>query len=414
MEVTYFSSAITQRPSVLIVMQPQLADARSERVQAPHKVLLVDDVAEVLRAYRRTLKNAGYHVLGASSADEALALLKREAFDAVVSDIVMPGASGVELLQMIRKLDADVPVILLTGHPSIDTAIPAVEHGALSYLVKPVRPAELRSKVEWAIHLHELTRMKNEALTLVERQRTPDEHELGAQLDSALASIVMAYQPIISWSKRTVHGYEALVRSTEPALPHPGALFGAAERLGRVQDLSRAIRAKAPLPMLEDGTGGQLFFNLHVQDLMDDTLADPDAPLAQMADRVVLEVTERASLDEVPRVREKIAQLREIGFRIAVDDLGAGYAGLSSFALLEPDVVKLDMALVRDVDKEPTKQRLVQSMTRLCTDMGLDVVAEGVETRAEREALVSLGCDYLQGYAFARPGPPFVEVDYGA
>jgi EAL domain-containing protein (putative c-di-GMP-specific phosphodiesterase class I) len=87
-----------------------------------------------------------------------------------------------------------------------------------------------------------------------------------------------------------------------------------------------------------------------------------------------------------------------------VDDLGAGYAGLTSFAALEPDVVKLDMALVRGVDREPIKHRLVGSMTRLCRDLGILVVAEGVETSAEKEALQELGCDLLQGYLFGRPG----------
>jgi EAL domain-containing protein (putative c-di-GMP-specific phosphodiesterase class I) len=108
-------------------------------------------------------------------------------------------------------------------------------------------------------------------------------------------------------------------------------------------------------------------------------------------------------------VRAKLAQLRRIGFRIAIDDLGAGYAGLTSFATLEPELVKLDMTLVRDVDKNPVKERLVRSMTSLCKDLGMLVVAEGVETPQERDALVALGCDLLQGYLFARPAEPFPD-----
>jgi EAL domain-containing protein (putative c-di-GMP-specific phosphodiesterase class I) len=122
-----------------------------------------------------------------------------------------------------------------------------------------------------------------------------------------------------------------------------------------------------------------------------------------MADRIVLEVTERVSLDRIKDVRRRVQGLREIGFRIAVDDLGAGYAGLASFVQLEPDLVKLDMSLTRGVDKNATKQRLVSSMTQVCRDMGLLIVAEGVETAAERDTLCELGCDLLQGYFFGRP-----------
>ena len=96
-----------------------------------------------------------------------------------------------------------------------------------------------------------------------------------------------------------------------------------------------------------------------------------------------------------------------MGFRIAVDDLGAGYAGLTSFAQLEPEVVKLDMALVRGVHQQPTKLTLVRTMITMCRELGMLVVAEGIETPEERDAIVDAGCDLLQGYLFAKPGPAF-------
>ena len=96
--------------------------------------------------------------------------------------------------------------------------------------------------------------------------------------------------------------------------------------------------------------------------------------------------------------------------RIAVDDLGAGYAGLTSFAQLEPEFVKLDMSLVRDVHRVALKRKLIRSMTTLCKEMGIVVVAEGIETVEERDNVIALGCDLLQGYLFAKPGRPFPEV----
>jgi EAL domain-containing protein (putative c-di-GMP-specific phosphodiesterase class I) len=109
-----------------------------------------------------------------------------------------------------------------------------------------------------------------------------------------------------------------------------------------------------------------------------------------------------------------VGDLRKQGYRVAVDDLGAGYAGLSSFALLEPEIVKLDVSLLRDIDQSPVKQKLVASMTALCKDMGFLVVAEGIETPAERDCVISLGCDLLQGFLFARPGRPFPAASWSA
>jgi EAL domain-containing protein (putative c-di-GMP-specific phosphodiesterase class I) len=106
-----------------------------------------------------------------------------------------------------------------------------------------------------------------------------------------------------------------------------------------------------------------------------------------------------------------VTRLRTLGYRIAIDDLGAGYAGLTSFAQLEPEVVKVDMSLVRGIDGSPMKQKLVRSIISLCTELGIQLVAEGIETPGERDSLISLGGDLCQGYLFARPGRGFPVPD---
>jgi EAL domain-containing protein (putative c-di-GMP-specific phosphodiesterase class I) len=104
----------------------------------------------------------------------------------------------------------------------------------------------------------------------------------------------------------------------------------------------------------------------------------------------------------------KVETLRKLGYRIAVDDLGAGYAGLASFSQLEPEFVKLDMSLVRGVDASTRKQSIIRAMTTLCSrDLSIQVVSEGVETAGERDALVLEGGDLLQGYLFAKPARGF-------
>jgi len=152
--------------------------------------------------------------------------------------------------------------------------------------------------------------------------------------------------------------------------------------------------------------------NLHPADLADPELYLADAPLARFASRIVLEITERASLEAVPDVSARMAELRTRGYRIAVDDLGAGYAGLNYFASLRPDIVKIDMSLTRGVDVDPVRAKVVQSLVNLSHELGMLVVAEGVETVGERDTLVAMGCNYLQGYLLARPAAPFVAIEW--
>ena len=152
--------------------------------------------------------------------------------------------------------------------------------------------------------------------------------------------------------------------------------------------------------------------NLHARDLLDEQLYAPTAPLSAFAPNLVFEITERVALDEVRDIHARIAALRRLGYRIAIDDLGAGYAGLTAFAQLEPDVVKLDMSLVRDVDKNATKRTLIRTMATLCQELHMQVIAEGIEQIAERDTLHALGLDLMQGYLFARPAPPFCSVTW--
>jgi EAL domain-containing protein (putative c-di-GMP-specific phosphodiesterase class I) len=374
--------------------------------------LIVDDDDTLVRSYARTLAAEGYDVDTRYDGEAAVEAIRRCAYDVVLSDIDMPRLGGLDLLERIRTHDMDVPVVLITGSPTLETAIAAIEYGALRYLPKPVDPERLRSVTADAVSLHRIARAKRQALDLVggEVRLAGDRADLVASFGRTLASLWIAYQPIISWSRRDIFGYEALLRSREPSLPHPGAILEAAERLERLHELGRVIRARAAEPAVQLPESALLFVNLHTQDLLDDDLYDASRPLARIAHRVVLEITERASLHSVHDVLGRIGRLRSMGFRIAIDDLGAGYAGLTSFAQLEPEVVKLDMSLVRDVHEQPTKQTLVRTMIAMCSELGMKVVAEGIETPAERATIVELGCDLLQGFLFARPEVAFPPI----
>jgi EAL domain-containing protein (putative c-di-GMP-specific phosphodiesterase class I) len=302
-------------------------------------VLVVDDDPGLARTLRRTLEGL-YEVDVATSGEAALEAVTRRAFSVILSDIQMEAMSGVDLLRAVRGHDLDVPVILMTGEPSVESAIEAVALGALQYLVKPVPKDVLLPAVQRATRLHEMARMKREALKLLGESaaRASDIAGLQRGLDNALATMWMAFQPIVDTAARRIFGYEALMRAREPSLPHPGAILEAAERLDRTQDVGKRVRQLVAEAFGSAPPETTLFVNLHTKDLLDASLYDPDAPLTQIAKHVVLEITERSTIDDVSDVKLRVSELRRLGYRVAIDDLGAGYAGLSSFAALEPEL----------------------------------------------------------------------------
>ena len=368
------------------------------------RVLLVEDEAAPREMLTEVLIDAGHEVKACANGHAALLALRDGSFDLVLSDIGMPDMGGLDLLRAIRGLDQDLPVVLLTGGPTLESTVEAIELGVLQYLIKPVSGDRLREVVARAVSLGTLARLKREALLTTGSDRQIGERvQLESSFQRGLEGIWMAYQPIVRAVDGQLHGYEALLRTSEPVFPNPGALLAAGEELGRLAGLGAAVRGAVAGLLGSGALPGGVFVNLHPLDLVDDQLLSPAAPLTAFASRVVLEITERASLHGMADIAERIRRLRELGYRIAIDDLGAGYSGLNSLAALAPDLVKFDMALIRGLDHNVVKRKLVVSMAAVCRDLGITVVAEGIETEGERNAAAEAGCDLLQGYLLGRP-----------
>jgi EAL domain-containing protein (putative c-di-GMP-specific phosphodiesterase class I) len=363
------------------------------------RILLVDDEPLLLRAFARVLTRAGHDVVQASDGAAALKLVTEQRFDGALVDIGLPGAGGLEVMAALQRCDPGLPVVLMTGAPTLQTAIDAVGTGALRYLCKPIETAAL----------HQVAREVIDARRRSSADRAAANDGVDAEdlrgLSRALEQLYMVFQPIVRPERREVYAYEALVRTREPSVPHPGALLDLAQRCGKLAELGRAIRRL--VATAGSDVTAQLFVNLHPADLLDDDLYDAAAPLSGLAKRVVLEVTERAGLDGIADLADRLKRLRALGYRVAIDDLGEGYAGLTSLARVEPEFVKLDMSLVRGIDRFPAQRHIVRSTVQLCRLLGAEVIAEGVETEAERDALLPLGLELLQGYLFARPTPSF-------
>lgn len=363
------------------------------------RVAVIDDDRMVASTLASLLGRAGYNVDKFHAPTEALRYLERELVDVVICDISMPEMTGLDLLAQVRTRRLDLPVIFITGVPEIGDTMRAMELGAFRYLAKPIERELLLRVVGEAVRWGRLTRAGTEG------PAGEDREALALAFGRALGSLRMAYQPIMGVGSRKTFGYEALMRSAEPSLPSPPAVLEAAEKLGRLHELGRRIRELVASQASAQPYEHTFFVNLHSADLADPQLYDPSSPLMAHASSVVLELTERASLEGIGDVEARLGSLRERGFRIAVDDLGAGYAGLSYFARVKPDIIKIDMSLTRNIDRDPVKSRVVASMCSLARDLAMIIVAEGIETEGEMACVSGLGVDLVQGYLLGKPAP---------
>ena len=226
----------------------------------------------------------------------------------------------------------------------------------------------------------------------------------------------MAFQPFFQLSTNSVFGYEALVRG-----PHQEP---AAEILARVNDRNRyrfdqACRVRAIEWANRVGLQGMLSINF-----MPNAVYKPETCIRATlraaerlqfpTERIMFEVTEGEQIKDHAHLRNIFTEYKRQGFRTAIDDFGAGYSGLNLLAEFQPDYIKLDMALTRNIDQDRIRQSIVCGILETCRDLGLEVIAEGVETPDECRFLHEHGVDLFQGYLFARPGfqsLPTVDVE---
>ncbi len=371
------------------------------------RILAVDDDPLVRRCISRILVNSGHEVVPASHGADALQLASDRAFDVALVDYHLPFLDGLEVLQRLREVQPGCLRILVTGALDLPMIMDAVNRGEVMRVVeKPFESAGLVSAVEDAMVAR---RRMMEVCRVQEQAASDDEREM---LVDCLNSDVLylALQPIIRATDSKIMAFESLLRSHHPVLNSPLPVIRAAERHGMLNELARVVSrcasdwmARLPMPI-------NLFMNLHPDELSQPGgMCERLAPLAPWANRVVLEITERSRLQGIEAWEQSVDRVTEMGFSIAVDDLGAGYSSLSVLAELQPRFIKVDMSIVRGIDTEPRKQRLVDLLTRFAEATGATLIAEGVETSEEAEALRNCGAHWLQGYLFGKPSAELPE-----
>ena len=215
----------------------------------------------------------------------------------------------------------------------------------------------------------------------------------------------IVYQPIVDLRKRVVFAYEALVR---PALfPSPLDLIGAAVGAGRIGELGRAMRVMT----MASCQSHPLFVNIHPSELNERYLVQPDDPIFAHPDEIFLELTEAVPLSRLDVSASVLREIADRGVHVVVDDLGSGYSNLRYLADLKPAVVKIDRELVTGLQPGSRRFTLMRNLVRMCVDLQARVVAEGIETPAELQAVIDAGVHLGQGYVLARPEfPPPASV----
>jgi EAL domain-containing protein (putative c-di-GMP-specific phosphodiesterase class I) len=241
--------------------------------------------------------------------------------------------------------------------------------------------------------------------------------------DEACGGLFPHLQPVVSFSDGEVYGYEALLRShVGGQLMVAGPLLAAAASRGRLRALdalARQTAIEAAYPRLPDHA--YLFINFSPG-----VVYNPDVCLERTfracervgaeVGRLVFEVTESEAFPELPLLKRILDRYRREGAQVALDDLGAGHTSLTYLDELRPDIVKLDRGLVRGLTAHDPRTELVGALVRYAHDLGVRVVAEGIETETELLLMRDLGADYAQGYFIARPAtePPAPSPEFRA
>ena len=249
----------------------------------------------------------------------------------------------------------------------------------------------------------------------IQLERDQQRRHLDSEFDRVVSGQLLSCvcQPILNLCEQTVLGYELLARGPLQSPLHlPDTLFEVARGLGRVVELDRVCRLMAARTAAALPEQALVFINTEPVSLLapDSELFVPelvDATPPALRARTIVEITESSMIEDFSHAREVVAQLREHGFRIAVDDAGAGHAGLQTLVEIEPDFIKLDMSLTRGIESSLVKRKVVGTLRDFCRDAGVTLIAEGIETQAQCDALRDLGVPHGQGYLFARPASPF-------
>lgn len=393
--------------------------ARANDPFADARVVIVDDDASNVQLIEHLLRDAGASNLHAvTDARVAVDRCLEIRPDIVLLDLHMPYVDGHSVLASLRRQlpsDEFLPVLVLTADTTSAVRERALDAGANDFVTKPYDRVEVVQRVRNLLTMRALYRTvqrHNAELRAEldaharERHRIAIEGSLRrSRVETAISerALRMVFQPIVDLAGEQIVGVEALARFDRDPPRSPEVWFAEAAEVGLAVELDLAaidasLEALGRLPP-------DIFLSVNCSPATATSGGVRESVNRVDGRRIVLELTEHTRIDDYTALIAALDDLRGQGVRIAVDDAGAGYAGLRQILRLHPDIIKLDVELTRGIDADPVRRALAASLVTFGRDTDALIIAEGIETADELDVLRSLGVRWGQGYHLARPGP---------
>jgi EAL domain-containing protein (putative c-di-GMP-specific phosphodiesterase class I) len=362
-------------------------------------ILIVDDDRSITEALAGWLEQPGRELILCSDLESAQLVIERNPPACIITDVRLSGPFRFEGLDFIADIQRHAPgsrTILMTGALTDGLELEALRRGAYAVLHKPFELSALEA-----------------CLPLMAASQEPPSVVRIPSIDDVIASahLVPHFQPIVELAAEphATHGYESLARFRGALLSNPQTLFEYAARKGRLVDLELAcVRGTfARGAML--AKAAKLFINVHPSVVMHERLGESLSSAAAAAgvptEQVVLEITEQGSLGDSAVVQRQCRDLRLHGFSFALDDMGMAYSHLAHIEQIRPSYLKVSQDFGTDFEKDATRTKIVRNILSLARDFGCDLILEGIESAATRDAARGLGIELGQGYYFGRPAP---------
>lgn len=392
------------------------------------RVMIVDDVDVNIAILTRMLAAFGVTTVASTSDPRrAVALVQSFQPDLVLLDLHMPSMTGLEVLAALGTVvseDDYLPVIMLTADESRAARETALSVGAHDFVSKPFDRSEVELRIRNLLRTRALyTRLQRHTESLhaqvrvqqdYERRQAEERQQTIARIRAVIdgSGLLMHFQPIFSLRDGRLLGVEALARFLPEPRRTPDVWFADATSVGLGVELElAAVRAAlSELPSLP--AASYLSINLSAEAVLDP--ATMQLLTSAAPERLVVELTEHAAVEDYPVLVRALDKIRGAGVRLAVDDAGAGFASLRHILRLRPDIIKFDLELTRGIDGDPARRALAYALGMFAAEMSAVVVAEGVETAGELAVLRDIGADAAQGFYLGRPHRPPVRDVYVA
>jgi EAL domain-containing protein (putative c-di-GMP-specific phosphodiesterase class I) len=392
-------------------------EANGGTMTANQKILILDDEVDVGEFVSAAAQGMGFECTATTDATTFLKALTPDT-TLILLDLLMPDMDGIELLRLLGEQKCKASIVLMSGVDKrvLETAAQLAQVLGLSlvgHLQKPFRLAELEGILARSVEPATLPIVQPGAqITQNEELRSAIERD----------EFVLHYQPLIDIATGRILGIEALVRWQHPerGLIFPDHFIGRMEELGLIDELGWIVVSRGLSEVGQfangDGRAPMLSLNESVYSLHD--LKFPDI-LVSIAEKngvapgnVTIEITESRLIEELSRALDILTRLRMKQVKLSIDDFGTGYAMMRQLKIIPATELKIDKSFVQDMQGSDQDRIMVEKSIEMGHELGMNVIAEGVETQEQLDFLRLKGCDGAQGYLFTRPLPPAELVSW--